>query len=428
VGRFDEKFKIVGGKPLCGEVLIDGSKNAVLPILAATLLVDGRSIIHNCPNISDTWDSIGILRHLGCDVVYDGSSLVVDASGAVSAPLPNAYVEKMRSSMIFVGSLLGRFSQIETIPPGGCMLGERPIDLHLKAFEAMGVVFEGGESLIKGKAATLKGTKISLSFPSVGATQNIMLAAVLAKGETIIEKAAKEPEIVDLQGFLNAAGAKVSGAGTSTIVIKGVKALKCPEYTIMPDRIVAGTYLVAGAITRGEVTLKNAKYQDIFPISDALVAMGYKIYNDGNKITLTTKGGIIRPLSLISTGPHPAFPTDMQPQFVALLSTIQGRCSRNCESMVKENVFEARDAHVPELAKMGANITVAEGTHFTIKGAASLTGAVVDAKDLRGGAALILAGLFAQGETIVNNAYYVKRGYADIVGDLRGLGADISIF
>jgi UDP-N-acetylglucosamine 1-carboxyvinyltransferase len=388
--------------------------------LAATVLIGGRSIIHNCPDISDTHTTIEILKHLGCNVEYNGRTIIVDSADIKDTKLPEEHVGQMRSSIIFAGSLLSRFGRFETVMPGGCRLGARPIDLHLEAFRRMGVSFDNDTKVIRGLADKLKGGRVNLTFPSVGATQNVILAAVLADGNTIITGAAKEPEIVDLQGFLLKAGAKIAGAGTSTIVIEGVKKLNDVEYNIMPDRIVAGTYLAAAAITGGHIRLKNIKHEDIAPITAALGDMGASLSAKGRSIVLRNNGRL-RALPLLATGPHPAFPTDMQPQFTALLAVASGY------SMVIENLFEARCAHIPELVKMGADIKM-DGRRFQVNGVQGLNGAKVAAKDLRSGAALILAGLAAAGETKVNGGDYIKRGYEAIDKDLQALGADISLF
>lgn len=413
-----KKYVIVGRKRLRGNIKIGGSKNAVLPILAATVLIDGQSIIHNCPDISDTHTSIDILNYLGCKTAFANNTLIVDARGIDKTRLPSEHVEKMRSSIIFTGALLSRFGEFSSVSPGGCRLGLRPIDLHLNAFEQLGANIFDDDKMICAKAEKLVGENICLNFPSVGATQNAMLAAVFAKGTTIITNAAREPEIVDLQSFLNAAGAKISGAGEPTILIDGVKKLNDVEYKIMPDRIVAGTYLVAGAITRGHVCVNNVNPKDLLPVTTALTKMGAKIVLGEKEITIDMKG---RPIALphLITAPHPEFPTDMQPQFAALMATASGTSS------ISENMFEARDAHIPELIKMGANITNFGGSNFIIEGIAALHGKDVCAKDLRGGAALVLAGLAAHGVTTVHNACYVKRGYENIVQDLTLLGAGI---
>jgi len=415
-----DKYIVTGGKRLAGQVDIHGSKNAVLPILAAAVLVDGQSVIRNCPDISDTRCSIAILRHLGCAVDYDGKTLVVDASTASGVALPEEAVSKMRSSIIFAGALLGRFGEVDSAFPGGCLLGGRPINLHLEGFRKMGVVFEESSDRIAGKACKLRGTQIDLTFPSVGATQNLMLAAVLAEGTMVITGAAKEPEVVDLQNFLRASGADVNGAGSSMIVVNGVKRLNSDEYTIMPDRIVAGTYLVAGAITGGHIRLNNVNRRDIYPAAYTLSKMGVDLWSEGDGLVLKANGRLEAIKKLI-TRPHPGFPTDLQAQFSALLCLAKGR------SVVEENLFEARHAHLEELTKMGANIKIEDGSRFTIDGVSGLRGTDVVAKDLRGGAALVLAGLTADGVTTVHNACYVKRGYVDIAGDLQSLGADIRL-
>jgi len=414
------KFVIIGRKKLFGEVAIGGSKNAVLPILAATVLINGKSTIHNCPNISDTHTSIEILRHLGCKVLYDGYTAIVDATNIDKTSLPTSHVQKMRSSIIFAGALLSRFGEFSSTTPGGCRLGERPIDMHINAFSALGATFDQNPDIIAAKADKLIGNTMCLSTPSVGATQNAMLAAVYAKGEITITNAAKEPEVVDLQNFLNKAGANINGAGTETIAINGVTKLHSAEYSIMPDRIVAGTYLVAGAISRGNITLKNVNYKDVSPVAFALAQTGAKIVCHGNEINLTMKHRPIALPSPLTTAPHPGFPTDMQPQFTALLATAHGT------STINEKLFEARDAHIAELSKMGAKITNTDNRRFLIEGVAALRGRVTYAKDLRGGAALILAGLASHGITVVENAHYIQRGYEDIAGDLKQLGAAIS--
>lgn len=403
-----------------GQVDIHGSKNAVLPILAAAVLIDGQSVIRNCPDISDTRCSIAILRHLGCAVDYDGKTLVVDASTAHGVALPEEAVCKMRSSIIFAGALLGRFGQVDSAFPGGCLLGGRPIDLHLEGFRKIGVIFEESDKRIAGKVDKPRGTEIDLAFPSVGTTQNLMLAAVLAEGRTIITGAAKEPEIVDLQGFLQAAGADVNGAGSSTIVINGVKKLKPVEYTIMPDRIVAGTYLVAGAITGGHIRLNNINRKDIYSATFALSKMGVDLWSEGDSLVLkANSNNRLEAIKKLATGPHPGFPTDLQAQFTTLLCLSKG------ESVMEENLFEARYAHLEELVKMGADIKIENGSRFIINGVDQLQGAAVFAKDLRGGAALVLAGLAANGITTIHNTCHIKRGYVDIAKDLQSLGGDI---
>ena len=414
------RFVINGGRRLLGEVAIGGCKNAVLPILAATLLTGKCSIIHNCPAISDTYVSIDILRHLGCDVAYDGEIIIIDSTEASDRVLPGVYTSAMRSSVLFAGSLLSRFGRFEMAYPGGCELGARPIDLHLMAFEKMGAKIDNSENRVIAKAKKLEGTKINLDFPSVGATQNAILAAVLAKGKTIITNAAKEPEIADLQGYLQVAGARIFGAGTSVIIIEGVKQLRDVEYKIMPDRIVAGTYLVAGAITRGHVRVANVNPKDLEPVTHALEKTGAKLQTYKNTITLKMQD---RPINIpkLITSPHPGFPTDVQQQITSLLAVARG------ESIIEEKLFDARDAHIAELVKMGANIKNVDNNRFEINGVVELFGTDVYAKDLRGGAALVIAGLAANGQTVVHNAEYIQRGYEAMNKDLQSLGADITL-
>ncbi|MCL2169713.1 MAG: UDP-N-acetylglucosamine 1-carboxyvinyltransferase [Defluviitaleaceae bacterium] len=415
------KYSITGGRRLEGETSIGGCKNAVLPILAATVAVGARSIIHGVPDISDTHVSMDILRHLGCDVVYDGHVMVVDSSGASGGRLPEKQARSMRSSILFAGAQLGRFRSFDAPHPGGCKLGARPIDIHISAFKQMGAKFESDVNSISAHAKRLRGANIILDFPSVGATQNIILASVLADGYTLIQNAAREPEIVDLQGFLRAAGAYVAGAGTSTIVVKGVKKLHEVEYEIMPDRIVAGTYLAAGAITRGIIRLNNVNHEDILPATDVLKGMGVKLVHDGSSLVACARGVDLRLPKKLVTGCHPEFPTDMQPQFTALFATALGEC------LIEENVFEARSAHIPELNKMGADIVNINDNRFHVKGVERLNGEIVTAKDLRSGAALVLAGLAADGNTIVREIEHIQRGYEALDKDLQALGADITL-
>ena len=411
------EYRIIGGKRLLGEVCTPGSKNAALPILAATVL-GKRSIIHNCPNISDIQCSIEILTELGCDVTYDGRTVIVDARGVSSHVLPKEQMEKMRSSIIFAGGLLSRFGRFISHYPGGCQLGLRPIDLHIQAFKKLGARVLEEDGLIIAKAEKLEGDRIFLHTPSVGATQNIMLAATLAQGTTIIENAAKEPEIIDLQNFLVAAGAKISGAGSSSIVIEGVRELGDAEYTVMPDRKVAGTYLAAAAITGGAIRLKNVVHYDMRPIVEKFIDMGAFVTLEESSICLTAPHRL-RGLDYLVTEPHPGFPTDMQPQIMAMMACAHGNTT------IEETLFESRDKHVAELAKMGAKIINKYSKVFHIIGVPQLHGATVEAMDLRGGAALVLAGLAANGETIVKEAQYVERGYEAIQNDLKSLGANI---
>lgn len=410
------KYVIQGGKRLEGELYIDASKNAVLPIIAATILTGNTTVLYNCPDISDVNIMMEILQRLGCDVKRETTTLIIDTKHMDSYSVPEELVSKMRSSIIILGALIGRLKQARVSHPGGCPLGARPIDLHLKGFEKMGIEIEESHGFITCKTNNLQGAIINLDFPSVGATENIMLAAVLADGETTLFNAAKEPEIVDLQNYLNKCGAQVQGAGTSTIFIKGVKTLHYTEYEPIPDRIIAGTYLMATAITRGSIALKNVNPMHLQVPLLKLEQIGCKITKDSNQINLTT------PHTLkgihINTEPYPGFPTDLQSPIMSLL------CTCYTTSTMVENLFEARFKHVEELIRMGAHIELVERCAI-IRPCDELHGAEVYARDLRGGAALVIAGLFAQGTTSVCDIEHIKRGYHSMVLDLRQLGATI---
>ena len=412
------EYHIRGGCRLSGSVRIGGSKNAVLPMFAAMVLNGSESVLHNCPQILDTFVSIEILKHIGCTVTVEGNTVIVDSSGASGWHIPEKFTRQMRSSILFMGGLLGRFGKADISYPGGCNLGDRAIDMHIKALGDMGTAIETGD-MLKGRTDRLQGDVIPLGFPSVGATENIMLAAVLAEGETVILNAAKEPEIVDLQRFLNGMGADISGAGSDTIVIQGVKKLHSVEHTAIPDRIVAGTYLAAAAITGGEALLTDVKPFDLLPVTAKLTEMGCRITGSESTIAIQAPSRL-RYISKLETCPHPGFPTDLQAPFVTALSMAEGA------SVVEENVFSSRNGHVPELVRMGADIMMTQdGRNFVIRGVDRLKGTYVEATDLRCGAALILAGLVAQGETIVTEGHHVERGYEHIEIDLRDLGADV---
>jgi len=415
------EYHILGGKRLSGQLEVYGAKNAVLPMLAAAVLNKNTSVIHNCPEISDTFMAIKILEGIGAKVKVENGSVIIDSSAIDNCEVPEKYVREMRSSIIFLGSMLARCGKVKISYPGGCELGARPIDLHLKGMRALGAKITEDGGFIFAEAAKLVGARIDLDFPSVGATENIMLAAVLAEGQTIISNAAKEPEIADLQNFLRAMGAKVSGAGSDVIIVNGVTIndLHDATYSVMPDRIVAGTYLCAAAITGGELLLTNIIPEHIQPIISKLTETDCKIHMEGSQVYLTAPKRL-KAIERIRTHPHPGFPTDMQPQLMALLSKAWG------VSIVEEMLFESRNKHVPELNRMGADITLlSDGVTSLINGPNELRGASVECKDLRGGAALIIAGIGARGRTIVKNSGYVERGYVRIEEDLRKLGADI---
>jgi UDP-N-acetylglucosamine 1-carboxyvinyltransferase len=413
-----EKIIVRGGKRLSGTVKVEGAKNAVLPVIAATLLAsDGKSIIRDVPTLSDVYTINQVLRSLNAEVEFKNNTIVVDASGELKIEAPFEYVRKMRASVLVMGSLLARNGRARVALPGGCAIGSRPIDQHLKGFEAMGAKVKVGNGFIEAEAPEgLHGAKIYLDFPSVGATENIMMAAVLANGLTTIENVAKEPEIVDLANFLNKMGAKVKGAGTGTIKIEGVKMLFGADHNIIPDRIEAGTFMVASAITGGNVLVKGAVPEHLSSLIAKMQEMGVIIEEEADGIR------VIGPEMLkavdIKTMPHPGFPTDMQSQMMALLLRAEGT------SMITETVFENRFMHVEEFRRMNAQIKI-DGRSVIMNGPSNLQGAEVAATDLRAAASLILTGLVADGITRVTELKHLDRGYVDFHDKLAGLGADI---
>ena len=413
-----EKLFIQGGRRLSGTVKISGAKNAVLPVIAASLLASTPSVIEEIPDLDDVTTITEVLQYLGLNTRREPGRLFIDSTGIKSCEASYELVRKMRASFLVMGPLLSRFQEARISQPGGCAIGTRPIDLHLKGFEALGAEIIQGHGFIEARAPKgLQGAKVYLDFPSVGATENIMMAASLANGRTIIENAAQEPEIVDLANYLNAMGANVRGAGTNAIRIEGVKNLTGTSYAVIPDRIEAGTYMVAAAITGGDVLLKNVLYEHLKPLVAKLKEAGVAIEQDVDQMRVTASGGL-RAVD-IKTLPYPGFPTDMQAQFMALMSVADG------SSVVSETVFENRFMHVDELKRMGANIRV-DGRIAMLDGVKRLTGCPVTATDLRAGAALVLAGLAAEGQTEIGSVYHIDRGYDRIVDKLQGLGADIS--
>ena len=413
-----QKLVIRGEKRLGGEIAVQGAKNSALALLAGCVLCSGEVVLRNCPALSDVFAACRILNRLGCKSRYCEHCVQVNAGAVSECAVPEDLMREMRSSIVFLGAVLGRKGQCELSYPGGCELGPRPIDMHLSALEQMDVrITEEYGVLCCECPYGLHGAKISLGFPSVGATENIMLAAVLAKGETVIHNAAREPEITDLANFLNCCGARISGQGTSTVVISGVERLHGCEYEVMPDRIVCATFMAAAAITGGELDLKNARACDLEAVIPVFEQMGCQVFTYDERIYINAKRPL-KAVGTIRTLPYPGFPTDAQAVVMAALTKAKGT------SVVVENIFSSRYRHVDELVRMGADIKT-EGKVAVIEGVKKLYGARVRASDLRGGAALVLAGLAAQGETEVEKICYIDRGYDDIEKCLRDVGADI---
>jgi UDP-N-acetylglucosamine 1-carboxyvinyltransferase len=413
-----DKIIVHGGYPLNGSVRISGSKNSALPILAATLLTKEPCVISRVPDLSDIHYMLTILNELGCDVERASGTVTVRAENVVTEA-PYDIVRKMRASVCVLGPLLGREKEATVSLPGGCVIGDRPIDLHLRGFEALGAAVRVKGGNVKVLAPELQGATINLRgrFGStVLGTDNVMMAAVLAEGTTVIDGAAEEPEVEDLANFLIAMGAKIEGAGTRRIIIEGVRELQGAEHTVIPDRIEAGTFLIAGAIVGKEVTVTRAEPRHLKAILDPLVQAGFSISSGTDSVTLRPNG-LGRPLKL-ETLPYPGFPTDMQAQMCALLSTIDGI------SVITENVFPQRYMHVAELKRMGANIEL-QGSTAVINGVEKLSGAPVMASDLRASAALVLAGLKAENSTEINRVYHIDRGYESLDEKLNALGAQI---
>lgn len=412
-----EKLVITGGKRLNGEVFISGAKNAAVAIIPAAIMADGICIIENLPSIEDVESLRSTLNKMGAVCEYiDKHTLKVDSTGDITNCAAFEEVKKIRASYYLLGALLGRFKKAEVALPGGCNFGTRPIDLHLKGFKLLGADVEVSNGIVKVNAEKLTGTQIYMDQVSVGATINIMLAASMAEGTTIIENAAKEPHVVDTANFLNMMGANIKGAGTDIIRIKGVEKLHSAEYTIIPDQIEAGTYMIAAAIAGGDVTVRNIIPKHMDSLTAKLAEMGARIEKHDDSIRVMADGRL--QCSNIKTMSYPGFPTDLQPQMTALLSVCEG------VSVVTENVWDNRYQYVEELRQLGAKIMV-ESRVAMIEGVKTLKGAKVAATDLRAGAAMVIAGLFAEGTTEIDNIKYIDRGYEDIEEKLSALGADI---
>lgn len=418
-----EYIRVRNRGPLEGRVTISGAKNAALPILAASLLGTEEIVLEQVPPLKDVEVMVEVLRALDVKVDYlDAETIRIDASQVTKTVTPGELMNRMRASFVVMGPLLTRLGRTFTQMPGGCNIGKRPVDLHLKGFKALGAEIDEEPDAVGAKAPDggLVGGKVYLDFPSVGATQNIMMAATLARGESIIENAAKEPEITDLANFLNKMGAKVRGAGTSTITIEGVEKLHGARHIIIPDRIEASTFIVAAAMTGGTIEVQNVLSDHIRPILAKIQEVGVRIEETDDDSILVQSTGRLK-ATKIRTLPYPGFPTDVQAQFMALMCIAKG------QSYVEETVFENRFMHVDELNKMGALI-VTDGNEAVIRGVEHLVGAKVNATDLRAGAALVLAGLVADGETQVHNVYHLDRGYYRFEEKLKGLGADVERF
>lgn len=412
------KALVTGGKRLSGTVTISGSKNAALPLLAASILVHGETTLTNVPNLLDVITMIRVLRALGLKAEYfEPNTVKIYTNSTIKHVAPYELVTKMRASFFIIGPILARMGLAKIPLPGGCNIGSRPVNLHIKGLEALGAQVGMEHGFVIVKANKLKGAKIYLDFPSVGATETIMMAATYSEGETILENAAQEPEIADLASFLNKCGARIEGAGKESIKITGVGRLKGADYRVMPDRIEASTLMVAGAITKGDVTLNGVVEQHIEPVIRKLQDAGAEVTVSGDQVRVKVKDGIRS--TDIKTMPYPGFPTDVQPQFTSLMSMANGT------SVVTETVFENRFMHVHELKRMGADIQI-EGQSAIIKGVKKLSGCPVRASDLRAGAALVLAGLAAEGETLVDDVErFIERGYEDLVGKLNSLGGGL---
>ena len=414
-----QKIVVTGGMPLEGEVRISGAKNAVLPILCATLLADGPVDIGNVPHLHDVVTTIKVLRELGATVEHDieRGHVRVDARSVHSHVAPYELVKTMRASVLVLGPLLARYGAAEVSLPGGCAIGSRPVDQHIKGLQALGAEITVENGYIKARAARLKGTRFVFDMVTVTGTENVMAAATLAEGTTVLENAAMEPEVTDLAECLNALGAKIEGAGTSRIVIHGVERLGGGRHSVVPDRIETGTFLVAAAMTGGKVTARNARPDTLEAVLDKLTEAGAKIETTADSITLDMQGKRPKAVSL-TTAPYPAFPTDMQAQFMAL------NCVADGVGVINETIFENRFMHVNELLRLGADIRV-EGHTAIVRGVEKLGGAPVMATDLRASASLILAGLVANEDTTIDRIYHLDRGYENIEEKLGGLGAKI---
>ncbi|MCR4563052.1 MAG: UDP-N-acetylglucosamine 1-carboxyvinyltransferase [Clostridiales bacterium] len=412
------KFLIEGGNKFSGKIAVQGSKNSVLPILAATLLVDGKSVIHNCPRLSDVDAAIRILTDFGCAVTRENDTLTVDSTNAGNCRVSDLLSRRMRSSILFLAPAVSRFGKAQFSFPGGCEIGLRPIDLHLSSLRLLGADTDEKSGMLCCKAVNgFKGNRIHLTFPSVGATETVLLAAAVSKGTTVLTNAAREPEIVDLANFLNKAGARIIGAGENAVIIVGAPALNSIEYRVIPDRIVTATYLFCAAITGGEIEITKTKPQLLEAVFPLLEETGCAVRRNKNTVFLSAPERL-RPVRTVRTMPYPGFPTDLQSPVTALLCVADGT------SVVTETIFENRHKYIGELIRLGADIRT-EGATAIIGGVENLHGASVRATDLRGGFALVIAALKADGKTVIDNIYHIDRGYETPERVLSSLGANI---
>lgn len=412
-----DKFVINGGNELNGTIRVSGAKNAVLPVMAAALLAEGKSVIRNVPDLRDTRTMAKLLSIIGADVVFENGVMEIDASGANNPEAPYELVKTMRASFYALGPLTARFGRARISLPGGCAWGPRPVDLHLKGIEALGAKVTLDDGYINTKADRLKGATIKLAVSSVGATGNLLMAAATADGETVIENAAMEPEIVCLTDFLNRMGADISGRGTDMLRIKGVDRLQAVDMDVIPDRIEAGTYLVAAAAVGGDVTVEGAEPEHLKTIIDKLKESGANVDINGKKISVSSEGRL--KAMDVNTEVYPGYPTDMQAQWIALMSTASGKC------IVTDTIYKDRFTHVAELVRLGVDVTL-KGNSALVEGVKNLKGAPVMSTDIRASASLIIAGLMAEGRTDLHRIYHIDRGYDNIEKKLQGIGADIS--
>ena len=411
-----DAFIVRGGRPLAGTVRVSGAKNSALKLAAAALLAEGRTVLRNVPDIRDMQVMAAVLEHLGVDVAREGDVYTLDVPAEIGLATPEHLARRLRASIVVLGPLLARGGRVHLAMPGGCDLGNRGIDMHLSGLTQMGAEISYGPDFVEARADPLRGARIELPFASVGATENLLMAAVTASGTTRIVNAAREPEIADLAAFLSSMGADIEGSGTSELVVHGVEGLAPAEHEVVPDRIEAGTYAVAAAVTEGTVTIEGIVPGHLRLVLDKLAAVGADI--EERDRALVVRGQPDRQAVDVVTLPYPGLPTDLQPLFLVLLSQAAGT------SMLTENVYDGRFSIVAELNRLGADITL-EGHHAVVRGARRLQGAAVSSPDLRAGAALVVAGLVADGETVVHGAHHVDRGYADFAGRLQALGGDI---